>query len=130
MMNPKRFSTVCCTAVMLIGAIGLGTVPAQAATQREKFFLNFVRILRQEPHLPGDEAALTGFSLLSDTDKEDLFIAGKTVCEVLNTGVTTNQFLNYAHAQLKQKNYSKQERDIHWSLRVATVNSAKASICP
>jgi Protein of unknown function (DUF732) len=124
-MPLKRFSTVCCAVVMSIGAIGLCSFPVQAATQKENFFISYVVVLKKAPHLPGDEDALVQFALMNDKQKDDLYIWGTIACYGLKSGKSIEQVL----AAIKN-NYPAEKNDVTWSTQVATVNAAKASICP
>ncbi len=129
-MTLKRFSTVCCVAVMSIGAIGLGSVPVHAATQKENFFASYVIVLKKAPHLAGDESALVQFALMNDKQKDDLFSWGQIACYGLQSGRSTDQILAALKADLNKNNYPKEKNDVTWSTQVATVYAAKAAICP
>ncbi len=126
-MKLKTLSIACLTTAI---SIGIFSFPSQAATQRETFFYGLIAALKSAPHLPGDDAALEAFATMSDASKDKFFGLGKAYCASLLLGKSSEQFVTDLKQSVNSMDASESTRQAFWSLELATISSAKRSICP
>ncbi len=124
-----KFSTLL-VGISLVSAIAL---PAKAEENnlQQTFYSRLVAALQSEPHLKGDEYALTVFAGMNDAQKLNLYHLGETFCAARQAGVSSKAIQRHVSETINADDtIAIDNKEPLYALETSAVIAATRTICP